>query len=138
MTKWAIVDKENIIVDFKEYKPEIHSDFRLYEVGDEVDNTYEFNSSTETFSVPTKPVVDHQFARMGAYPELNEQLGMLWHDIDSGLLGETAKSGQFYQTIKKTKDALAKGRKDITVEEMEAIMLENGVLKEQQEVPSGS
>ena len=33
-----------------------------------------------------------------------EQLDMLWHDIDEGLFGEQAKTGEFYSTIKSIKD----------------------------------
>jgi len=138
MTKWAIVDKENKIVDFKEYKPEIHPEFKLFEVDDSVEYSHVYDPATNTFSPLRPSTVDHEFARMGAYPEIAEQLGMLYKDIEAGLFGESAKTGSFYQVIKKTKDALAKGRKDITVEEMEEVMRENGVIMEQQEVPSGS
>lgn len=42
--------------------------------------------------------------RVGKYPEIKEQLDMLYHDIDSGLLGEQAKQSSFYSTIKEIKD----------------------------------
>lgn len=47
----------------------------------------------------------HDIARQHLYPELREQLGMLWHDIDAGLFGEQAKTGQFYTTISAIKAA---------------------------------
>ena len=138
MTQFAVIDtKDNKIVDLKEYKPELHPDFKVIEVSDEVDITWEYVTETQTVRQRQIPTVDHDFARKESYPEIGAQLDSLWHDIDSGLLGENAKSGKFYQTIKKTKDRLAKGRTDITMEEMEAIMLENGVLVENEEVPSG-
>ena len=37
------------------------------------------------------------------YPRVVEQLDQLWHDIDDGILGETAKNSKWYQTILKVK-----------------------------------
>lgn len=42
--------------------------------------------------------------RVRHYPEIKEQLDMLYHDIDSGLLGEQAKESSFYSTIKEIKE----------------------------------
>jgi|TARA_R100001530_G_scaffold50015_1_gene37346 hypothetical protein len=39
--------------------------------------------------------------RVGSYPNIREQLDLLWHDIDNGKLD---KSGDFYKSIKKVKD----------------------------------
>jgi hypothetical protein len=39
------------------------------------------------------------------YPNITEQLDLLWHDINSGLLGDKAKTGEFYLKIKSVKDA---------------------------------
>ena len=38
------------------------------------------------------------------YAALNEQLDKLYHDIDSGKFGDTAKTGQFYLARKAVKD----------------------------------
>ena len=40
----------------------------------------------------------HQYlnGREADYPDLNTQLGLLWHDINDGKLGKT---GKFYQAI---------------------------------------
>ena len=38
------------------------------------------------------------------YSALNEQLDKLYHDIDSGKFGDTAKTGQFYLARKAVKD----------------------------------
>lgn len=43
--------------------------------------------------------------RQREYPRLNEQLDMLYKDIDAGLLGDAAKSSQFYTTIKQVKES---------------------------------
>ncbi len=38
------------------------------------------------------------------YAMLSEQLDKLYHDIDSGKFGDTAKTGQFYLARKAVKD----------------------------------
>jgi hypothetical protein len=43
--------------------------------------------------------------RLRRYPDVKEQLDLLYKDIDQGLLGEGAKSSQFYTAIKAVKDA---------------------------------
>jgi len=42
--------------------------------------------------------------RRDYYEKLGEQLDNLYHDIDSGKFGETAKTGQFYLARKAVKD----------------------------------
>ena len=42
------------------------------------------------------------------YSELSEQLDKLYHDIDSGKFGDTAKTGQFYIARKAVKDKFPK------------------------------
>ena len=42
--------------------------------------------------------------RVLEYPEQPNQLDMLWHAIDEGLLGEQAKTSEFYTSIKAVKD----------------------------------
>ena len=46
----------------------------------------------------------YKYDRENAYPEIKEQLDKLYHDIDSGLLGEDAKTGSWYLAIKEVKD----------------------------------
>ncbi len=41
--------------------------------------------------------------RDNAYPGLASQLDILWHDIDEGLFGDQAKTGDFYLTLKNVK-----------------------------------
>jgi hypothetical protein len=53
---------------------------------------------------PRLIVWDHNVARQKLYPELRDQLDMLWHDIDNGLFGDQAKTGSFYTTIKTIKE----------------------------------
>lgn len=42
------------------------------------------------------------------YAELREQLDKLYHDIDSGKFGNTAKTGGFYTSRKAVKDKFPK------------------------------
>ena len=42
------------------------------------------------------------------YASIGDQLDMLWHDIDSGKLGDTAKTGTWYLAVKKVKDNFPK------------------------------
>lgn len=58
---------------------------------------------------PRKVEWTHDVARTKLYPTLADQLDMLFKDIDAGLLGDDAKTGQFYTTIKAVKDAHPKG-----------------------------
>lgn len=47
----------------------------------------------------------YQRDRAQLYPFLGEQLDMLWHDINNGILGEAAKNSTWYQAIKDIKDS---------------------------------
>jgi hypothetical protein len=51
----------------------------------------------------------HSTARTKLYPAVQDQLDMLFKDIDAGLFGEQAKTGQFYQAIKDVKETHPKG-----------------------------
>lgn len=47
--------------------------------------------------------LEYRYNRYLEYPQIREQLGWLWHDIDQGLFGTEAKQGQFYQAIQAVK-----------------------------------
>jgi|TARA_R100000030_G_C3233688_1_gene118866 hypothetical protein len=47
--------------------------------------------------------------RRKEYLSYNEQLDKLWHDINDGKFGDTAKTGTWYTHIKSVKDANSKG-----------------------------
>jgi hypothetical protein len=48
-----------------------------------------------------KPIV----ARVEGYPPMQEQLDMLWHDIDSGKINaDTTSANTWYQTVKNHKE----------------------------------
>jgi len=42
------------------------------------------------------------------YPSLREQLDLLWHAIDNGDFGETAKSSSFYTELQAVKNKYPK------------------------------
>lgn len=47
--------------------------------------------------------------RASYYPSLREQLDLLWHAVDDGKFGDTAKTSSFYTEIKAVKDKYPKG-----------------------------
>jgi hypothetical protein len=48
---------------------------------------------------------EYEGKRARVYPSYLDQLDMLFHDIDQGLFGAAAKTGDFYTAIKAVKDA---------------------------------
>ena len=50
----------------------------------------------------------YQQHRRFAYGKLTQQLDSLWHDIDAGLLGALAKTGEFYTSISSVKQEFPK------------------------------
>lgn len=50
----------------------------------------------------------YAFLRHRTYGDIGEQLGRLWHDIDAGLLGAAAKTGEFYLEIQRVKQQIPK------------------------------
>ena len=51
---------------------------------------------------------DYSTARYNYYPLLTDQLDALYHDIDSGKLGENAKTGTWYLACKAVKNKYPK------------------------------
>jgi predicted 3-demethylubiquinone-9 3-methyltransferase (glyoxalase superfamily) len=47
-------------------------------------------------------------ARGTEYPTLKEQLDLLWHAIDDGVFGDSAKLTSFYTQLKAVKDKFPK------------------------------
>jgi hypothetical protein len=42
------------------------------------------------------------------YKDIREQLDLLWHDIDAGKFGDTAKTGEWYKDVKAVKERFTK------------------------------
>ena len=57
---------------------------------------------------PKEPKRTYGEKRADAYPPDVEQLDMLYHDIDKGLLGKTAQASSFYLARKDVKEAFPK------------------------------
>ena len=66
---------------------------------------------SDNFSPPEQVVLKkaeldrHVHSRNISYESLEEQLDMLYKDIDNGLFGANAKNGAWYKHIKDIKDA---------------------------------
>lgn len=56
------------------------------------------------------PTLEPTYAelRAAAYPDMTEQLDKLYHDIDGGLFGDTAKTSAFYLARKEVKETYPK------------------------------
>ena len=52
---------------------------------------------------------NNQYQRDRQYASTGDQLDMLWHSIDAGEFGDTAKQSEFYTANKAVKDAFPKG-----------------------------
>ena len=52
---------------------------------------------------------NNQYQRDRNYAPTGDQLDMLWHSIDAGEFGDTAKQSEFYTANKAVKDANPKG-----------------------------
>ena len=57
-------------------------------------------------ALPITPPYDAQ--RQNNHASFGDQLDRLWHDIDTGLFGAAAKTGDFYLAIKAIKDQFPK------------------------------
>tara|TARA_A100001015_G_C15035186_1_gene735745 strand:+ start:3841 stop:4029 length:189 start_codon:yes stop_codon:yes gene_type:complete len=57
----------------------------------------------------TKSGATFSTKRKDYYPNLVKQLDLLYHDIDAGKLGETAKTSTFYLARKAVKDKYPSG-----------------------------
>jgi len=75
----------------------------------------EHNEEILTISEPDPEIVirldelsAHEHQRQIRYGRIENQLDMLYKDIDAGLFGEAAKTGSFYLHIKTIKDEVPK------------------------------
>ena len=86
--------------------------YKIDSNGKRVQVTEEYEKDTGFVGIQTY-VSDRTKAPEGdhskpSYPGIAEQLDLLWHDIDDGKLGDTAKASSFYTTIKNVKDSSPK------------------------------
>jgi hypothetical protein len=60
-------------------------------------------------TAPIKIPLTYSQERALQYAPTGDQLDMLWHSIDAGEFGDTAKQSEFYTANKAVKDANPKG-----------------------------
>jgi len=86
-----------------------------------LDSTAEFSIREDVITWHTTPISDsditaeltrlqteydsNQYQRDRNYAPTGDQLDMLWHSIDAGEFGDTAKQSEFYTANKAVKDA---------------------------------
>ena len=80
--------------------------------GKRVQVTEEFEKDTSFVGIQTyisdrinAPEGDHS---KPSYPGIAEQLDLLWHDINEGKFGKTAKTSSFFTSIKNVKESSPK------------------------------
>ena len=76
-----------------------------------VETTDEFELSYDWMGTYLKgyaPEPPYDWKRRQEYPQLGEQLDMIWHLMDEGILGEEVKSSDFYLKLKAVKDKYPK------------------------------
>lgn len=83
----------------------------------------------ENFMIPNHEIVvrlellnAYKRARIEQYGEISNQLDMIFKDIDSGLFGENAKNGSFYNHIKTIKDSIPKPDVDTIKMELDQLI----------------
>ena len=76
------------------------------------DNVTDFPSNNEILEEAERLQAEYdnnQYQRDRNYAPTGDQLDMLWHSIDAGEFGDTAKQSEFYIANKAVKDAFPKG-----------------------------
>ena len=77
---------------------------------DQDENVVTLDGSEVEESTRLQSIYDsNQYQRDRQYPAIADQLDMLWHSIDAGEFGDTAKQSEFYTANKAVKDANPKG-----------------------------
>ena len=104
-----VADSETLFETHSDYAWKDFDETGLAYNADE-DNPPEFVYDKETDIISRRPAENTTYvdARHHAYNPVPEQLDQLWHDIDEGKPGETAKTGTWYLGVKSTKAAYPK------------------------------
>lgn len=53
---------------------------------------------------PYYQAIAYRGKRITQYPQIHEQLDMLWHDINNGLFGEAAKDSLWFKSIQQIRE----------------------------------
>ncbi len=78
------------------------NDLKMLEVAnrlDDIDHYQVINGQLVERSQPLEQPLDYTFVRSQEYKDIGNQLDLLYKDIQAGLFGEAAKTGQFAQHI---------------------------------------
>jgi hypothetical protein len=66
---------------------------------DDIDRYQVVNGELVERSQPVEEPLDYTFVRSQEYKDIGTQLDLLYKDIQAGLFGDAAKTGQFAQNI---------------------------------------
>lgn len=87
---------------------EVHEDFMWVQYLEEIDKglgepDYQFNRATNEIQKIVREPTAYDLARKQEYPDFAEQLDMLYHDMDSGIIPgkETSK---WFEKVKEVKE----------------------------------
>ena len=100
MPKALVSDNRVIQIETAEF--EVHPDLTWHDVDNDVEVGWALADGT--FSAPATVALSYDEARRRAYPFIEEQLDLLWHAIDDGQFGDSAKSSTFYTTLQTVKN----------------------------------
>jgi len=63
---------------------------------------------TDNDITTAQSINEFSYLRKSEYGEINNQLDMLYHDINNGLFGENAKTGTWFSHVKNVKEKYPK------------------------------
>ena len=101
---------DNKVVDVVEAEFEVHKSMTWMDCPDNC-KAGEWELVDGTIQVIPEPEDTRTYVefRQEQYVPTGDQLDMLWHSIDAGEFGDTAKQSEFYTANKAVKDANPKG-----------------------------
>jgi hypothetical protein len=134
MTKKVLISNDKI-VEITEQEYERAAPAFWIDAPDQVTNLWKYDSIGRKVYEPEQATVDHEFARRASYPHIPEQLDKLFKDIESGLFGDAAKTGQFATIIRAIKTELPKGG-EFTEEKLRSTMIKHGIFNDNPQEPS--
>ena len=87
---------------------EVHEDFIWIPYSDEIDkgcgeSDYEYNRATNQLQKIVREPTPYDLARKQEYPDFAEQLDMLYHDMESGVVPGKEKS-EWFAKVKEVKE----------------------------------
>ena len=98
---------ENKVIDTATTEFEVHESMTWLDCTDTCKAGWTLEGTVLIAPIEIPPTYAQE--RALAYPEIADQLDMLWHSIDAGEFGDTAKQSEFYIANKAVKDANPKG-----------------------------